>query len=304
MQSCSMTSVIIDTDPGTDDAIALMMALQSPALNVIGITTVGGNAHLTDTTRNTLSLLEYIDRKDVQVHVGNSDPLEGKYTHAYNYHGDGGLTVELPEPSIQPSPGNAVNFITNKILGCSELVDIIALGPLTNIALALTHNPALSQSVGQIIAMGGAISVPGNITARSEFNIYNDPKAANIVFSSGIPTKLVGLDVCNLVYLEAKDLLTLGESRAANLSKQLLESWFKSVPSREKYSLCDPLAIIAHTTSRALSYKSAKIEVDQRTVGSLGKTTAHFGEGPIQVAIDVNRKDATHMIISMLNNHL
>ena len=303
MESCSMSSVIIDTDPGTDDAIALMMAFQSAALNVIGITTVGGNARLTETTKNTLSLMEYINRPDVQVHMGNSDPIDGKYTHAYNYHGEGGLTVQLPEPSMKPTSGDAVDFIVNKTLECPELVDIIALGPLTNIALALNKNPALNQSIGQIVVMGGAISVLGNITTESEFNIYNDPKAANIVFSSGIPIKLVSLDVCNLVYLEAKDLRTLGDSKAASLSKQLLENWFKYMPSRKKYSLCDPLAIICHTTSETLRYRSAKVEVDERVAESLGKTTAHFGEGPIQVAVDVNQKDATDMVIEILNNH-
>ena len=299
-----MSSVVIDTDPGTDDAIALMMALQSNGLDVIGITTVGGNAHLTETTKNTLSLLEYLSRPNIQVHVGRADPLEGKYTHAYEYHGEGGLTVQLPEPRIKPTSHDAVAFIANKIPECSELVDIIALGPLTNIALALNKNPDLSQSIGKIVVMGGAISVPGNITTESEFNIYNDPKAANIVFSSGIPIKLVGLDVCNLVYLETKDLKSLGESRAANLSKHLLGNWFKQMPAGEKYSLYDPLAIMCHTNSGTLRYKSAKVEVDERATGSLGKTTAHFGEGPIQVAIAVDQKNVSDMVISTLNNHL
>ena len=120
-----MSSVVIDTDPGTDDAIALMMALQSNGLDVIGITTVGGNAHLTETTKNTLSLLEYLSRPKIQVHVGRADPLEGKYTHAYEYHGEGGLTVQLPEPRIKPTSHDAVAFIANKIPECSELVDIM-----------------------------------------------------------------------------------------------------------------------------------------------------------------------------------
>lgn len=296
-----MTSVIIDTDPGTDDVIALMMALQDPTLDILGITTVGGNANLIDTTRNALRVLEYLDRQEVPVHIGSSGPLEGKYLHAYNYHGDGGITVDLPEPSIKPRSGDAVNFIISKILESSAMVDIIALGPLTNIAIALTKTPALKQSVKQIIVMGGAIAVPGNITAQAEFNIYNDPKAANIVFSSGLTTKLVGLDVCNLFYLEAKDLETLGKSRAAILSKQLLENWFESMPLGEKYSLCDPLAIVTEMKPGALKYRSAKIDVEESSLESLGKTKAYFGEGQIQVAIDLDHNYAKIIFLSMLN---
>ena len=120
--------VIIDTDPGTDDALALIMALNSPELDILGLTTVEGNATLADTTRNALAVLEYMGRTDIPVYAGESTPLVGEFEHAYHIHGPAGLTVSLPEPHIEPAAGGAVDFIVETALALDGELTVIALG--------------------------------------------------------------------------------------------------------------------------------------------------------------------------------
>ena len=152
-----MTKVVIDTDPGTDDALALMMALNSTELEVLGLTTVGGNATMAHTTRNTLRLLEYLGRSEIPVYRGASRPLRGRFEYAYSHHGPGGLTVRLPLPRFRPKTLRAPDYIAKAArLLAGELV-LIALGPLTNIARAITReprvNPESTEGGGRVSAL-------------------------------------------------------------------------------------------------------------------------------------------------------
>ena len=297
-----MTKVLIDTDPGTDDALALMMALNSSKLSIQGFTTVGGNATLADTTRNALRLMEHVGRTDVPVSRGSARPVRGRYHYGYYFHGPAGLGVRLPRPRTRPHPVRAPEFIAN--LGSAlrgELV-IIALGPLTNIAKALTFQPGLADWTRQIVVMGGAIEAPGNVTPHAEFNTYNDPLAADTVFSSGIPVSLVALDICTQTYLTRGDLpWATGETRSARLTNRVLGNWFKAHPDRDRYDLCDPLALAAAIQPDLLRYRQAAVRVETDDTQRLGKTVARYGDGPIKVAVDVDVQRSKELMLELLS---
>jgi inosine-uridine nucleoside N-ribohydrolase len=296
-----LTKVLIDADPGTDDALALMMALNSSKLSIQGVTTVGGNATLRDTTRNALRLMEHIDRADVPVSRGSARPLMGRYHYGYYYHGPAGLGVRLATPRTEPHPARAPEFIANlgsKLRG--ELV-IIALGPLTNIARALAIRPRLADWTREIVVMGGAVQLPGNVTPPAEFNVYNDPVAADIVFSSGVPITLVALDVCTQIYVTRDDMpWPSGETRTALLTNRILGNWFKTHPDRDRYHLCDPLALAAAIQPDLLTYRPAKVAVETEDREQLGRTVAQFGDGPIKVAVGVDTERSKAVIRQLL----
>ena len=161
-----MRRVIIDTDPGTDDALALMMALNSPDLMVEGITTVGGNATLSETTENALRLMEYLEGPSsaIPVAVGADRPAKGLYSHAYHVHGSEGLGISLPVSTLKPHGMNAVEFLRDSISASPGQLTLIAIGPLTNVAAALDSRPDIAEAIPEIIVMGGAVGVAGNIT--------------------------------------------------------------------------------------------------------------------------------------------
>jgi purine nucleosidase len=190
--------IIIDTDPGQDDAVALLLALASPEeLEVVGITTVAGNVPLRLTTRNALMMCELAGRSDVPVHAGAARPMVRDLVTAEYVHGATGIDgADLPEPTTAVRPGHAVDFIVETVLAAeSGSITLCTLGPLTNIALALQREPGIAGRIGEIVAMGGGFFEGGNTTPAAEFNIYVDPHAAHVVFSSGIPITLMPLDV-------------------------------------------------------------------------------------------------------------
>ena len=193
--------VIIDCDPGHDDAIALLLALASPELEVIGITTVAGNVTLEKTTKNALKVLELAGRTEVPVAAGAARPLFRELRTATDVHGESGLDGPvLPEPAIQPLPIHAVDFLGDKILGSPEPLTLIPIGPLTNIAALLNRYPEVIGHIERIVLMGGAINT-GNVTPAAEFNIYVDPEAAHRVFHSGLDVTMVGLEVTHQALL-------------------------------------------------------------------------------------------------------
>jgi inosine-uridine nucleoside N-ribohydrolase len=187
--------LILDCDPGHDDAIALLLALASPEVDLLGVTTVHGNQTLEKTTVNALKLLEFVGRTDVRVAAGADRALcREPYVAAY-VHGDSGLDgPTLPEPTSAPVEQHAIDFIAGTVLAASEPVTLVPTGPLTNIALFLARHPGAAERVARIVLMGGAIG-EGNVTPAAEFNIWADPEAADRVFSSGLDVTMIGLDV-------------------------------------------------------------------------------------------------------------
>lgn len=189
--------IIIDTDPGQDDALAILLAMASPELEIAGITTVAGNVPLDLTTSNALKLCELTGRTDIPVVAGSIRPLLRPLITAELVHGKTGLDGSgLPDPVTRPVPGHAVDWIIDTILAApKETYTLCPLGPLTNIASALVREPRIAPWIREIVFMGGGFFEGGNTTPAAEFNIYVDPHAAHVVMTSGIKLTMVPLDV-------------------------------------------------------------------------------------------------------------
>ena len=194
-------NIIIDTDPGQDDAVAIMMALGSPEIEVLGITVVAGNVPLNLTTRNAQIICELAGRTDIKIFAGADKPIMGDQITAEHAHGNSGLDgIELFEPSVALQKTHAIEFIIQTVIKApSKTISLCPIGPLTNIALALEQTPEIGKRIEQIIMMGGGYFAQGNITPSAEFNIFADPEAAAIVFASGIPITMMPLDVTQKV---------------------------------------------------------------------------------------------------------
>lgn len=193
--------IIIDTDPGQDDAVAILLALGSPELEVLGITCVAGNVPLALTSRNARVVCELAGRRDIQVFAGCDRPMMRPLVTAEYVHGKTGLDgIALPEPQMPLQETHAVDFIIETLRGSAPgTVTLCPLGPLTNIATAFTRAPDIIPRVAEIVLMGGAYFEVGNTTPAAEFNIYVDPHAAEIVFKSGVPLVVMPLDVTHKV---------------------------------------------------------------------------------------------------------
>jgi inosine-uridine nucleoside N-ribohydrolase len=196
---------IVDCDPGLDDALALLLVLASPELELLGVTTVAGNQTVEKTTANALQVLELTGRENVPVARGADGPLVGELVVADDAHGESGLGgLVLPEPTAEPANEHAVDFLAERLLGADRPITLFALGPLTNVALLLALHPEVTRGIDRIVLMGGAIG-EGNMTASAEFNIWIDPEAAASVFESGLDVTMVGLDVTNRAVLTPED---------------------------------------------------------------------------------------------------
>jgi inosine-uridine nucleoside N-ribohydrolase len=194
--------LIIDSDPGLDDAVAIGLALARPELDVLAVTTVGGNADVRHCTENALRLLHAYGRDDVPVAEGAAGPLVGEVVRATEVHGEGGIgRTQLPPATASAVSGGAVELIARLLREHPEPVTIAPIGPLTNIALLLRLYPELAERIAHLSIMGGSIG-EGNATVSAEFNIYADPEAADIVFRSGIPITMMGLDVTHQALLD------------------------------------------------------------------------------------------------------
>jgi inosine-uridine nucleoside N-ribohydrolase len=186
------TPIVIDCDPGHDDAIAILLALASPEVELIGVTTVAGNQTLDKTTRNALVTLEVAGRSEIPVAAGADAPLRRVLRTAARVHGESGLDgPELPHPSARPVDSHAADFLAGLI---EPGVVLVPTAPLTNLALMLERHPNVRDRLERIVWMGGAIG-EGNVTPAAEFNAFVDPEAAAAVFGSGIPIAMIGLDV-------------------------------------------------------------------------------------------------------------
>lgn len=188
--------IIIDTDPGQDDAVAILLALASPELEVLGITAVAGNVPLALTEKNARKICELAGRPDIKVHAGAIRPLVRNLVTAERVHGKTGLDGPvLPEPEMPLQSQYAVDFLVDAFMARpAGTITLCTLGPLTNVALALIKEPRIASRIKRIVAMGGGYFEQGNETPAAEFNIYVDPQAARVVFDSGIPITLIPLD--------------------------------------------------------------------------------------------------------------
>ena len=198
--------IILDCDPGHDDAVAIMLAVASDEIDLLGITCVGGNATLENTKLNTLKICSLLNRKDIPIYSGASNPLVYDLVTAEHVHGKSGLDNDGEEIKVDEDHFiqelNAVDYIINTCKTSEEKIYLCPTGPLTNIALSLKKDPSIKENIKEIVFMGGAALSLGNITPAAEFNIYVDPHAANIVLKSGIPITMMGLDVTHKVNVD------------------------------------------------------------------------------------------------------
>ena len=294
--------VILDTDPGVDDALAIMLALGSPELDVIGICTVSGNVPLKTGTRNAQGLLQLLDRTDIPVFAGAYQPLKRDPVFATEVHGKSGMgQAVLPEPS-QEVKGDAVDFLVQTLSDQPGEIAIIAVGPLTNLALAEQRQPGTLQKARQVIVMGGAIVETGNSTPVAEFNFYADPHAAHTVVHSGAALLLVPLDATRQVILSESDienqiapLKTVASQFVVDATQNVL-ALYRQIGREPIVYLHDPLAVGAAIASELLRAETLYIDIETSGDLTLGQVVTdrrglpppyRLGK-PVDCAIHVN----------------
>ena len=276
--------IIIDTDPGQDDAVAILLALASPdEIEVLGITAVAGNVPLHLTAKNARIVCELAGRPDVKVYAGCDQPLDRELVTAEHVHGKTGLDGPvLPDPTMPLQDAHAVEFIIETLRNePGGTVTLCPLGPLTNIATALTRAPDIADKIQQIVLMGGAYFEVGNITPTAEFNIYVDPKAADIVMKSAVDIVIVPLDVTHkaLVTKPRNDAFrALGN--AAGVAAAEMTDFFERF-DKEKYGsagapLHDPCVTAYLIRSEIFSGRTVNVEVEPPSNLTMGMTVADW----------------------------
>ncbi|WP_288951062.1 nucleoside hydrolase [uncultured Paracoccus sp.] len=274
--------IIIDTDPGQDDAVAILLALASPELKVLGLSVVAGNVPLHHTERNARMLCELAGRPDLPVYAGCDAPLQRKLVTAEHVHGKTGLDgVTLPEPTMPLAPGHAVDFLIETLRREEPgTVTLVPIGPLTNIAAAFQRAPDIIPRVQEIVLMGGAYFEVGNVTPTAEFNIYVDPEAAKIVFASGAPLTVMPLDVTHRVLTSRPWVETM---RAMGRVGQAVASWtdFFERFDREKYGsegapLHDPCTVAWLLKPDLFSGRFINVEIETQGEFTQGMTVADW----------------------------
>ena len=268
--------VILDVDPGYDDALALMLACGAPELEVRAVTTVAGNVSLEKTTGNALRVLSLIGHVNVPVGAGAEAPLARPLHTAEHIHGESGLDgLEFPEPAFAPDGRGAVWLIADVVEASAEPVTLVPLGPLTNVATFLGEHQHLKENVSRIVLMGGSVG-PGNTTPAAEFNIYVDPEAACIVFGSGLPVTMVGLDVTREATAgpeEVRCLRNLG--RVGEVAAELVTvcaGKYRRVCRSGGLPIHDAVAVAAVVEPETIKTRSMRVEIECQSELTRGET--------------------------------
>ena len=272
--------IIIDTDPGTDDALAIFLAFRSPELKIEGITPVAGNVPLELTLPNALRLVEIGGRTDIPVATGADRPLVRRLITASYAHGENGLGgVQFPDPVTKPVAESAPQLIRRIVRASPGQVTIVALGPLTNLALAFRADPELPRMVQSIVIMGGSLS-GGNVTPSAEFNIYVDPEAAQAVFRAGAPLVMVGLDVTRRAVLREEHIQALESgasaiSRAAGRITRATMDRIRKSGSNGGPVMHDSLALAAFLDPGVVTLRDYYVEVETAGEYTAGETLGY-----------------------------
>jgi purine nucleosidase len=275
--------IIIDTDPGQDDAVAILLALASPELEVLGITAVAGNVPLPLTQRNARIVCELAGRPEVRVFAGCEAPIARKLVTAEHVHGKTGLDgPQLADPVMPLQDQHAVEFIIDTLRRePAHTVTLCPLGPLTNIAVAFQRAPDIVARVQQIVLMGGAYFEVGNITPAAEFNIYVDPEAARIVFASGVPLVVMPLDVThkaltNRARIEAFRALGTEPGRMVAEWTDFFERFDMAKYGSEGAPLHDPCVIAYLLAPQLFAGRHINVEIETQSELTLGMTVADW----------------------------
>ncbi len=308
-----MIHIILDTDPGIDDALALLLALASPEVKIEAVTTVSGNVAVEQTTRNALALLTLAGRTDIPVARGCRYPLVRTPLDAAYVHGQNGLgEAVLPEPTIQPVAQHAVDLIIKQVLQNPGEITLVTLGPVTNIALALRREPRIAQAVREVVMMGGALQVPGNTTPSAEFNVLADPHAAHIVFHAGWPIRLVSLDTTMQTPLARAQVETFAQEGGAvkTFIKQMLAYYFDVFAPQygnSEFHMHDPLCLGAAFQPDLITWEPTYVDVELNGTLTLGETVAFFNRPEtlapnIQASIGVDAQRFVQLFLDRVGN--
>lgn len=298
---------VIDTDPGIDDAVAILYALSSPAYDVLGITTVAGNIGIATTTRNAGRLLAMMGRADVPVVAGAAAPLTRKGFSASEIHGNDGLGgVAFPDPLVPADQGAAAWLATLLMREPAASIDVLALGPLTNLAALVRDYPEAAARIRRLIAMGGVIHEAGNVGPRAEFNIAADPEAAEIVLRAGLPMWLIPLDVTRRVRATPAWLSALRATGkpAAEATAALIEAYFQSTTvagaGAESRPLHDPCVMLLAETPGLFGCTPLRLAVDTGTGRDAGTLSAVADAKGVKVALEVDGPAALALLADRL----
>ena len=287
------TPIVLDCDPGHDDAIAIMLALASPEVELVAVTTVSGNAPLHHTTANAIRVLDHLGRSDVPVAAGADRPLVQDPFTPGDVHGPTGLDgPALPPPGREPVAAHAVDLIAELATSDRAPVTLVATGPLTNVALFAALHPRAAAALARVVIMGGSIGL-GNVTPAAEFNIWADPDAARRVFTTGLDVTMVGLDVTHQALLspvENEDLRGCG--RAGRLTAELVDFYRRSHPHMPGTPIHDAVAVAQVVRPELLTLEQCHVEVDcgpvsrGRTLVDLHGVTGRPANVHVATAID------------------
>ncbi|HEX6291140.1 MAG TPA: nucleoside hydrolase [Herpetosiphonaceae bacterium] len=273
------TRIVLDTDPGIDDALAILLAVASSEVEVAAVTVTGGNCPLPQGVRNALAVLDML-RAAVPVVPGVALPLIRPAFTAEETHGDTGLgNAHLPEPRTAAALDHAVDRIIREIMDSPAPVTLVAVAPLTNVALAIRREPRIVERVGDVILMGGAFDVPGNTTPLAEFNVYVDPHAAHIVLHSGMPITLIPWDITSKVLLTEAHIDAL-LAHASPVTRFIADATSFYIEFHRRYfgyagcSINDPCALALAFCPDLAAYAQVFVDVEIDSPKSLGKTIA------------------------------
>ena len=277
--------IIIDTDPGTDDAVAILVALANfDSQEILGITTVAGNVPVKVGTNNALRILEFVGRNEIPVYEGCSEPLNRKLVTAEWVHGTDGLNnLDIPDPTTQKQNESAVEFITRTLQESDDKVTLAVLGPMTNIGMVIKNKPELVNKIEQIVFMGGS-ALRGNATPVGEFNTYVDPDAAKIVLDSGVKIFMLGLDVTNksITTAQRKEKLKKINNKVSNAMLHLMTSFDEIPIVKEKFPdgtpVHDLLVTVFLIDSSIFKYKLVNVEVEVDSELTMGQTVVDSDE--------------------------
>lgn len=305
--------IIFDTDPGIDDACAILLALASPELSVEGLSIVHGNCSLEQATKNALSVLELAHASHIPVAKGCELPLVQPSLLAPETHGDTGLGyAKLPEPRTKPAVQHGTDFLIEKIMSSPGEISLVAIAPLTNVALAIRQEPRIVDAIKELIIMGGAIRSEGNSTALAEFNTYVDPHAAHIVYHAGIPTTLVPLDVTYQCILTPGDVQKLRQvdspiTRFVEDATRFYMEFHDEFQSIEGCVINDPLALALTFAPELCTFRELPVDVDISGGISMGKTIGDFYNydkkpANMKVALKVKARDFIELFLERVEN--
>jgi pyrimidine-specific ribonucleoside hydrolase len=300
------TPIVIDCDPGHDDAFAIMLAAASPEVELRAVTTVAGNQTLDKTTKNALKVLELIDRTDIPVAAGADKPLARELRTAAHVHGESGLDgPDLPEPTTKVVDEHAVELLNASI---EPGVVLVPTGPLTNVALLLQQHPDVRQRLERIVWMGGAAS-EGNITPAAEFNAFVDPEAAALVFGSGIPVTMIGLDVTHRALFTADHAVQLRSTGAAGKAVAEMADFFLLF-HRQRYRfdgapIHDAMAVAQVIDPTLVETVNCNVEIETKSEYCDGRTVVdiwHVTDGPLNshVGIDVDAPRFLELLVTRI----